>query len=62
MLFKFLSQVQGDDVHVEALTCLLQRLLVSGPGCNQVIILLELGDAEVGSCVREEDVAATQDA
>jgi hypothetical protein len=41
---------------------LLQRLLVSGTCSYQVIVLLQLRNAEVGSCIREKDVAATQDA
>lgn len=56
------GKVERDDIHVEALACLLQGALVGGPGSNQVIMLLQLGDAEIGCRVSEEDVTAAQDA
>lgn len=58
MLFELARQVERDDVDVETLACLLQGALVGGAGGDEVIVLLELGDAEVGGGVGEEDVAA----
>lgn len=62
MCFEAGGEVEGYDIDVEALACLLQGALVGGPGSNQVIMLLQLGDAEIGSRVSEEDVTAAQDA
>ena len=62
MLLKLLREVERDDVDVEGGTCLLQRLFVCGPRRDQVIVLLELGDAEVVGGIGEEDVAPPQNA
>lgn len=56
------GQVERDDVHVEALAGLLQGALVGGARGHEVVVLLQLGDAEVGGRVGQEDVAAAQDA
>jgi hypothetical protein len=62
VLLEAQRQVERDDVDVEALAGLLQRALVGGTHGDEVILLLQLGDAEVGGAVGQEDVAAAQDA
>lgn len=56
-----LGQVQGDDVDVERSAGLLEGLFISGSRGYEIVVLLELRDAEVGRCVCEEDVAAAED-
>lgn len=58
MLLEAARQVQGDYVDIETLTCLLQGPLVGGSRGDKVIVLLQLGNAEVGGVVGQEDVAS----
>lgn len=62
MCLEAAGQIEGDDVDVEALACLLQGAVVGWAGGDEVVVLLQLGDAEVGGRVGQEDVASSQDA
>ena len=59
MLLKLLRQIEGDYVDIEALACLLQRSLIGRARSNEVVVLLQLWDAEVGGGVGKEDIASS---
>jgi hypothetical protein len=60
VLLETARQVQGDDVDVQTLASLLQGPVVGGARGDEVIVLLQLGNAEVGRVVGQEDVASSQ--
>lgn len=60
VLLETAGQVQRNDVNVQAVACLLEGSLVGWSCSNEIILLLQLWDAEVGGAVGQENIASSQ--